>query len=269
MKKILIQSITSDIGFNLANYWLDKGMEVYGTFRNKSEKLEKLIARGVKVCKCDLTDKKSIKLCIIWLTENGVWDAMVVCAGLQQPIGSFLDIEFDDWETSLHANFIGQFRFVQKALKFRNLEDNNIPVVLFFAGGGTNNATLNYSAYTISKIATIKMCELLDAEILDTSFTVLGPGWVNTKIHQATLTAGEQNAGENYQKTKFMLENDQCFLMEKVVECCDWLVNSKRGLISGRNFSAVNDPWQDQKINTIMNDSNNFKLRRYGNKIFE
>ena len=66
-----------------------------------------------------------------------------------------------------------------------------------------------------------------------------------------------------------MLENDQCFSMEKVVECCDFLVNSKRDLISGRNFSAVNDPWQDQKINTIINDSNNFKLRRYGNKIFE
>lgn len=29
------------------------------------------------------------------------------------------------------------------------------PCVLLFAGGGTNSATINYSAYTVSKIAFI------------------------------------------------------------------------------------------------------------------
>ena len=47
------------------------------------------------------------------------------------------------------------------------------------------------------------MCELLDAEIHDTAFTILGPGWVNTKIHQSTL-ANKHKAGENYKKTCYI-----------------------------------------------------------------
>ena len=58
--------------------------------------------------------------------------------------------------------------------------------ILFFAGGGTNNAVKYYSSYTLSKILLIKFAELLDyEEKIDIS--ILGPGWINTKIHEATL----------------------------------------------------------------------------------
>ena len=59
-------------------------------------------------------------------------------------------------------------------------------------------------------------------------------------------------SGDNFKKTKDMLENDKCFPIEKVVECCEWLINSKRQLVGGRNFSAVHDPWNDEKINLIL-----------------
>ena len=35
------------------------------------------------------------------------------------------------------------------------------------------------------------MCELLDAEVPDVKFVILGPGWVRTKIHDAVLQAGK------------------------------------------------------------------------------
>ena len=56
--------------------------------------------------------------------------------------------------------------------------------------------------------------------------------------------------------------------MKKVIKCCDWLIKSSRKLISGRNFSAVNDPWESNKIFKINKNNNNFKLRRFGNNIF-
>ena len=88
------------------------------------------------------------------------------------------------------------------------------------------------------------MVELLDAEITDTSFSILGPGWVKTKIHDSTLQSPE-SAGSNYFKTVEMLEKngEKCFPMEKAIECCNWILSSPRELVGGRNFSSVFDPW--------------------------
>jgi len=141
------------------------------------------------------------------------------------------------------------------------------PIVLFFAGGGTNSATVNYSAYTISKIALIKMTELLDTEITDTRFVIVGPGWVKTKIHQSTLDAGSK-AGDNYDKTRVMLASEKCTPMEDVLDCCDWLIGSPKEIISGRNFSTVFDLWGSEALELkLIEDSNMYKLRRYGNDI--
>ena len=91
-------------------------------------------------------------------------------------------------------------RFIHGLLPNRNLDKASIPSVLMFAGPGTNNAPKDYSALTISKIALIKMVELFDAEIIDTSFSILGPGWVKTKFHDSTIQSKDA-AGSNYFKT--------------------------------------------------------------------
>jgi NADP-dependent 3-hydroxy acid dehydrogenase YdfG len=138
--------------------------------------------------------------------------------------------------------------------------------VICFAGGGTNNATTHYSGYTVSKIASIKFCELLDAEILDTKFTILGPGWIKTKIHNETLKAGVK-AGENFSKTKLKIENDDMELMQNVVDCVNWVIQTPKSIVSGRNFSVVNDPWREEHLGEyLINDINAYKLRRYKNE---
>jgi len=114
------------------------------------------------------------------------------------------------------------------------------------------------------------MVELLDAEITDTNFSILGPGWVKTKIHDATLQSKEA-AGVNYFKTIDMLDKDgeKCNPMEQVIDCCNWILSSDRELVGGRNFSSVFDPWNTADIEKIRENPNNFKLRRFGNEIFE
>ena len=191
---------------------------------------------------------------------------MILCPGTQEPVGAFEKVDFAQWAKSIEVNFTSQLQFVHELLPARNKSGNHPPVVLFFAGGGTNNATLNYSAYTISKIALIKMCELLDAEIPDTNFVILGPGWVKTKIHQATLDAGAKKAGTNYQKTIDKLAGNECTPMETVLDCCDWIVKADRKVVSGRNFSVVFDKWgQEPLVNKLIEDTNMYKLRRHGN----
>jgi len=266
-KNRIILSISSDIGFALACDWVEKGFKVSGTYRNYSEKCKKLEKKGIKLIKCDLDDNQSIQRTIDTYNSIEKWDVLVLAAGSQDPVSQFKDCNFDEWEKSIKANFTGQIRFLHGIIDNRNYQNDSTPSVLFFAGGGTNNATVNYSAYTISKIASIKMCELLDAEINDTAFTILGPGWVKTKIHESTINAGDK-AGKNYEKTLKMYDSNNFFQMSEVVLCCEWIINAKKELVGGRNFSAVFDPWKLNDINKISENYDNFKLRRFGNNLF-
>lgn len=264
--KAVIVSVSSDIGSCLAKRWRQRGMEVCGTYRTPSGLVDDLGKCGVKILQCDVSDSSSLRdTCAILRRTFAPWDYLVLCAGTMEPVGAFAEGNFAQWEKSLEVNFTRQVQFVHELLPSRNKQGGHSPVVLFFAGGGTNNATVNYSAYTVSKIALIKICELLDAEVPDTNFVIVGPGWVKTKIHQATLKAGPK-AGANYQKTIFKLAGDECTPMEKVLDCCDWVIKADRRVVSGRNFSVVFDKWGSAPLTRkLLEDPHMYKLRRHGN----
>jgi NAD(P)-dependent dehydrogenase (short-subunit alcohol dehydrogenase family) len=262
----IIISASSDIGAALCRRWLDQGSNVFGTFRNRSEAVDELEGKGAWMASCDLSNSDSIQVACSNLKDIcPKWDTIVMCPGLIEPVGPFAECDFDEWEDSFRVNFTGQLRIIHELLPSRNLSAPYGPCILLFAGGGTNNATLNYSSYTVSKIALIKMCELMDAEVPDTRFVIIGPGWVKTKIHESTLRVGEQ-AGENYWKTIEKLQGDECTPMNSVLDCCDWAVGTPREVIGGRNFSVVHDEWNTGPLAVqTLQDPDMYKLRRHGN----
>jgi len=265
-KKYLIFSISSDFGIALANNWLDNGHEVIGTYRSFNDRLKLLETKGAILIKVDLTSTIDIDNACINISKNNKWDVLCIAPATLEPVGEFIKTKFEEWENSINLNFTSQMRIIYNLIPTRRKDSDNGPIVLLFAGGGTNNATKYYSAYIISKIAQIKMTELLDAEIPDTRFCIIGPGWVKTKIHEATIKAGEINAGENYQKTLDIINVNNESNLDKVVECCNWVISSSRDIVSGRNFSLVHDQWGTDKLNEkLKKDSNLYKLRRFGN----
>ena len=266
-KNIIIISISSDIGTALANRWIKRGWNIVGTYKTLSKNVENLQKRGCGLVYCDLLDENSILDANNKINNRcNSWDVLILCTGRLSPIGSFENCKFDDWEDSIKVNFINQIKFIHALLPNRNKDSINKPAVITFAGGGTNKATYNYSAYTVSKIALIKMTELLDAEIQDTKFTILGPGWVKTKIHEATISAGKL-ADDNFQLTLDKLANNECTPLEKIIDCFDWVIETDRKEVSGRNFSIVHDGWGTEELTKkLLENSNMFKLRRFGNE---
>jgi len=262
----VIISISSDIGMALAVEWKTSNFRVVGTYRDVKAR-EKLQVLGIEAFYCDLASHDSVRTAIKELQgalQNDPPQRVVLASGMLNPIGKFLDNDFSKWRESLDVNFTAQVEIVQALLP----EAQENAKFMFFAGGGTNSAVERYSAYTISKIASIKMCELLAKEYPEKAFFSLGPGWVNTKIHKETLEAVD-DAGENHSRATEILGGGKAVPMEFVIQTIDTLMNLPNSLVSGRNFSAAHDPINNKNLRLeLEQDDDLYKLRRKGNESF-
>lgn len=261
----LIVGVSSDIGLALAKYWESSGVEVIGSYRTMSDAL--LLSKKLfkKLFHCDFADKKSIDSFAHEVAAQGIeWDVLVICPGTMNPIGPFSNCSIDEWEMGISINLLSPLRIVHGLLRSKR-KSKLSPLVIFFAGGGVNSAPINYSSYTTSKIALIKATELLDAEFKDVRFSIIGPGWVKTKIHKETIIASER-AKTSADETQRRLEQGDFNSMVKVIECVDWLLDTPKKIIGGRNFSVTNDKWGDSNLElSLQADPNKYKLRRFGN----
>ena len=260
---IVILGISSDIGLALGVHWSLRGHNVFGTYRTFSAELAKEANAFNGLYRCDLLDNESIDQCAHQLQNEIVsWDMVVLCPGTMEPIGRFDACDIDQWNAGVSVNLIAPLRFLHKCLPFRKRDTSS---VILFAGGGSNSAPLNVSSYTVAKIALIKATELLDAEFTDIKFSIIGPGWVKTKIHQETLRADCVSLA-SFEETIRRHDTNDFNSMENVLACCDWLVKAPKSIVGGRNFSSVYDNWNDEALcEKLALDRDMFKLRRSGN----
>ena len=162
IRSAIVISASSDIGTAVCERWVTRGWNVVGTYRTPSDSVRELRKLGVELVHCDLAVPGFVsQTCAQLINLSPRWDVLVLCPGKQEPIGAFHQCDFDQWEESVMVNFTSQMRLIHAFLPYRRIDENQMPCVLLFAGGGTNDAPVNYSAYIASKIALIKMCELL------------------------------------------------------------------------------------------------------------
>jgi NADP-dependent 3-hydroxy acid dehydrogenase YdfG len=255
---------------SLVKSWDPEKVRIIGTYRHVNSDLNDLKdSHEIELFSLDLTDSDSFLKELDYLSSIiPVWDNLIFATGTQEPVGDFSELEFDNWQKGFDINFTNQLKILHKLLPKRRLYsvESRFPTVLFFAGGGTNGSVQHYSAYTIAKIALIKMCEILNSEIDDTKFSIIGPGWVKTKIHLPTIKDGGEKSKENHLKTIEMMASDACTPMQDVVDSCNWILNTNSRLLSGRNFSSLNDCWDSPALLAALGQNPDmYKLRRSGN----
>lgn len=265
MSSVIVLGIGSDIGRELAVRFAAEGWDVSGTVRPGSDTRQ--IAEGVQLVQCDLASMDSVDAALKIFRQRGlIWDLLVVAAGTEEPIGTFWECEPNAWDENIRINALAPLRLVRGLYPDRNISGK--PNVAFFSGSGTNSAVPAYSAYCASKVLLIKMCELLDAESPDTSFFIIGPGIVRTKIHQQTLRAGGRS-GSNYRKVvDFLGSPDAGTSHDDVYGCLRWCMGAGKSVIGGRNVSLVYDLWRDggaELSQLLERDKSVYKLRRFGN----
>src|SRR3990167_2944302 len=142
--KAIVVAASSDIGAALCKKWSLEGWKIYGTYRTYSPLVEELTQKyAVEMIHCDLkVPQESSKTVNALIKACCKWDVLVFSSGLMEPVGKFEEVEFSAWEQSLHVNFIRPLHLLHQLLPFRSPHSS----VLFFAGGGTNNAVTHYTS---------------------------------------------------------------------------------------------------------------------------
>ena len=265
MKTAFILGITSDIGRELAVRFIQDGWSVAGTHRPGTQLAG--LPPGCRLLQCDLAARDSVQeLTVSCRALSLQWDLLVVAAGTEEPIGDFWSCDAEAWENGININALAPLRVVRSLYPLRRIGAQ--PAVTFFSGSGTNNAAPAYSAYCVSKILLIKMCELLDAESPDTSFFIIGPGIVRTKIHEQTLRA-PATSGANYRKVvDFLASGKPGTSHDDIHACLLWCLQAGKAAVGGRNISLVFDAWRQggaTLAGQLRTNPNLYKLRRFGN----
>lgn len=264
-RTVIILSASNDIGQALTARYLAAGATVVGTYRAAGAVEAFALHSRAHMVRLDLNEPQDIARFSDTLRERGLsWDMFIASNGTMEPIGPFFEVDGEAWQNTICANALLPCRLLQAIYPLRRA--GRTCTAVFFAGGGTNNPFRNYSAYCISKIVLIKMCELLDDEAEDLKSFILGPGYVRTKIHDETLRAGEK-AGANLDKTRAFLGADGTSI-DDIYDCIEWGAAQDRAVIGGRNISVVHDPWRNggqALASALAADADMYKLRRAGN----
>lgn len=264
MTQAIVAGISSGIGRAVTESFLQLGWDVAGTLR-RDETNSRLADRGLQLTtNCDFGSEASVDRAVKEITSSTrPWSVLVVLPGTMKPIGPFEGVDFNDWAESVSINLINQLRFVHGLLGHAK-SDGNAKCV-FFAGGGTNSAPRSFSAYVLSKVALIKATELLDAENLGVTFSILGPGWVETKIHQQTLEE-VGSPTEVVLETQRRLSEKDFVEMNQVISFLHWIIGQPKDVVGGRNFAVKSDPIHSERfVEVLKSDSSIYKLRRFGN----
>lgn len=170
------------------------------------------------------------------------WHKFISCVGTMKPIGKFFDVDFERWADSVRINTLHQLRWLHRIWKERSLEAPEIGIC-FLAGGGVNNPVDNYSAYVASKIFLIKMCELLTSEYSNVNAFAVGPGYVNTKMHDETLNS-DLDYDDPAIKKLVEFKKTAGTSMEDIYQSIEWCFSQGREVMGGRNLSTVHDLWK-------------------------
>ena len=255
--------LSSDIGVDLARRYLSNGDRLVGTFRNESAYVQKLQAMGALTSQQDLSRGGHLPSDILEDLAEHPWEISFLNPGTMLPVGPFERCSWEEWERSIRVNALSLLQVLHDILPFR--KKSSTPLVVAWGGPGTNGAAAGFSAISSSKIFLIKAFEILAEEISDTRFVVVGPGWVETKIHDELLQNGDL-ASEAYAETERRIESGRFTSPSKIWGFVEWAWGAPNQTLSGRNFSIPGDDWRSDELSAHLTKyPDAFKLRRYHN----
>jgi NAD(P)-dependent dehydrogenase (short-subunit alcohol dehydrogenase family) len=269
-KRALITGGSGGIGRVVASHFLAHGAMVCIVGRD-SERLSSALndlnagraGRAIGL-RCDVGDRTSVKRAVKQANRRlGGLDILVNCAGIQEPIGKFVDNDIAAWEHNLRVNLFGSVYCCNAVLPI--FLDRGGGGIINFSGGGATSSRANFSAYATSKAAIVRFTEVLAEELLGTKIRVnaIAPGAVNTEMLDQILAAGPRAGKKEIGEARKRAATGGASA-DLAAELVVFLASNRSKGLSGKLISAPWDPWKTWDrvaIRQIMSESK-YNLRR-------
>ncbi len=236
--KIVLTGSSSGIGRFLADSLAGKGHEVCRLARSPQAGF------GFQ---CDVSDWSAVAECAKKVSaawENA--DALICCAGTQEPIGPAMEMDPLAWRKNLAVNLDGTF-FAIRAFYPLLKKSSARAKVICFSGGGSTSPRPNFAAYGVAKTGVVRLVETLAAEWAGCppDINAIAPGAIFTRMTEEVLARGETLAGPREFESAARLGRDNSAKLEKVLSLVELLLSPQSDGLSGRLISAPWDPWQN------------------------
>lgn len=268
--KIIIFGAGGTIGKYLAKKYLKENHEILLFVKNKKSKkklskllnlknLDKVIIDYLNIEKKNLIRKKIDKYALFFKET----DLMINAIGELGEIKNILTLDLKKFEKTLNINFFSNLIIIKKILKIRK-NKKRLSIILF-SGGGVTNYRKNFSAYSISKIASVKLVEIISKE-MDNEFiqiNAISPGIIKSKMIETTLKNKNLVAKEEIRKIKQQAPYSNKTLI-KLYKVINFLISEKAKKISGKLISSKWDNienWKKKKIENLIK-SELYSIRR-------
>lgn len=236
--KIAITGSSSGIGQFLADTLAKRGHEICRLARSRQAGFS---------FQCDVGDWDAVQNCAEKVTAK--WtslDALICCAGIQEPIGSAMGIDPLAWRRNLAVNLDGTF-FAIRAFYPLLRKSSARAKVICFSGGGSTSPRPNFAAYGVAKTGVVRLVEMLASEWAGQppDINAIAPGAIFTKMTEEVLARGEKLAGQREFESATKMSRDNAAKLEKVLGLVELLLSPASDSISGKLISAPWDPWQN------------------------
>jgi 3-oxoacyl-[acyl-carrier protein] reductase len=211
-RTIVVTGGSMGIGFACAEAALTEGARVLICARGDdglADALGKLSNRApgrVAAIACDVSVEQDVARLFDHVRSRfGAVHGVVHAAAVLGPIGPLAESAAAEWLETVRIDLFGTYLVARAAA--RTMKVHGYGKIVLLSGGGATAPFPNYSAYACSKAAVVRLAETLAFELEPFGIDVnaLAPGFVATRIHEATLAAGDR-AGEAYlQRTQLQL----------------------------------------------------------------
>ncbi len=273
-KTVLVTGGSMGIGYACADAALAAGASVVIAARNQASLDEACVTlsehgrtqtrRGrILAVSCDVSDEAAVTGLFAQIErEFGALHGVVHAAAVQGPIDDVLNVDPTEWLDALRMNLFGSFLVARAS--GRAMKPHGYGKIVMLSGGGATGPFPRYTSYACSKAGVVRLVETIAIELGEFGIDVnaLAPGFVATRIHEATLKAGDRAGPEYLARTKKELAGGGV-PPTLAAAAALFLLSSASDRIRGRLLAAPWDDWQswpDHRAEIVASDL--FTLRR-------
>ena len=267
-RRFLVTGGSMGIGLEVSRALADRGARVVIAGRGAAaldDALAGLPGSGHERLTLDVSELSRWPDAMDVVDAGGALDGIVTAAGVLGPIGSLDTVPAADFATAVATNLVGTALALQAALP--RLKAGAGRAVTFSGGGGTGPLA-RYDAYAASKAGVVRLTENIAADGA-IEINCVAPGFVATRMHEGTLTAGPEAAGSDY----FARTQDQIqsggFPASEAADLVAFLLGPGAAGITGRLISAQWDPWRERAFrDRLRQDPDLARLRRIDEQFY-